>query len=565
MGSQTGAVQTVRDRVVAIPRWLPSFSSLAFLLPVVLLYWQLGGPSSLLTDPSTGVHVRTGDWILAHHAVRHHDLFSFSLGNKRWCDWEWLSDAVFSILHRWHGLPAVAAFSVVLLCFTSLLVYRAARLAAGRTVAFGVSCLVMATSTIHWLARPHLFTWLLLALFCRVLQKAETQESGKWLLTFPVLMILWVNLHPGFVASLLVLCLYCGGSTLEVFKNRDAKERLNAIRRVRCSGWALAACALATLVNPYGLHLHQHIASYLLSSSSVTAHVAEWLPPDFRNPRLHWFELYLPVAGAAALWHGTRRRFRWCFLMLGFLHLALVSVRNVPLFAIVSAAPVAWAAEEWLSQGEWRRHLREAEVVLAFRRARIGDVFIYAFACAALAGILCMKPLGFGPRASLPVEAIENLPAGRLFTTDRWADYLIYTQPDCKVFFDGRNDFYGPDFVKDYLTVMRAEPGWQRIMERYALTVALVPTGSAITAALSTSGDWRMVYHDSIASVFVKKAPVGGVDASLKCPQPRNMIISLPRGGNGRRFSRGSRTSRSLPALRRARPRCLAGIRPKAH
>ena len=404
MESQAGAVQTVRDRVVAIPRWLPSFSSLAFLLPVVLLYWQLGGPSSLLTDPSTGVHVRAGDWILAHHEIPRHDLFSFSLGNKHWCDWEWLSDAVFSILHRWHGLPAVAAFSLVLLCFTSVLIYRAARLAAGRTVAFGVTCLVMATTTIHWFARPHLFTWLLLALFYRALQKAETQERGRWLLALPALMVLWANVHPGFVAGLLVMSLWCGGAALEAFTSRDTKERLNAVRRVRCSGWALAACALATRVNPYGLHLHHHVASYL--RSSVTAHVAEWLPPDFRNPHLDWFELFLPLASAAALWHGAKRRFRWCLLMLGFLHLALVSVRNVPLFAIVSAAPVAWAAEEWLSQGEWERLLRQAEVALASRRSALGNAFIYGLACAALAAIVCVNPLGLGPRASLPVEAI---------------------------------------------------------------------------------------------------------------------------------------------------------------
>ena len=221
-----------------------------------------------------------------------------------------------------------------------------------------------------------------------------------------VLTILWVNLHPGFVAGLLVLCLYCGGSALEVFKNRDAKERLIALRRVRFGGKAFAACALATLVNPYLFHLDQHIASYLLSSSSVTAHVAEWLPPDFRNPRLNWFEMFLPVASAAALWHGAKRRFRWCMLMLGFLHLALVSVRNVPLFAIVSAAPVAWAAEEWLSQGEWERLLRQAEVALASRRSALGNAFIYGLACAALAAIVCVNPLGLGPRASLPVEAI---------------------------------------------------------------------------------------------------------------------------------------------------------------
>jgi len=55
MESQAGVVQTARDRVVAIPGWLPSLSSLAFLLPVVLLYWQLDGPSMLLENRLPGL------------------------------------------------------------------------------------------------------------------------------------------------------------------------------------------------------------------------------------------------------------------------------------------------------------------------------------------------------------------------------------------------------------------------------------------------------------------------------------------------------------------------------
>src|SRR5690348_9422577 len=46
--------------------WIPSVTSVALAVPLVLLYWQLGTPSALLTDPNTGVHVRTGEWTLTH-------------------------------------------------------------------------------------------------------------------------------------------------------------------------------------------------------------------------------------------------------------------------------------------------------------------------------------------------------------------------------------------------------------------------------------------------------------------------------------------------------------------
>src|SRR5205809_400617 len=170
-------------------RRLPSLASLAFWLPVALLYWQLGGPAAMLADPNTGVHVRAGEWILRHHAIPRQDPFSFTLAGRAWCDWEWLSDLIYAGLYRMHGLGAIAAFHLALLCLTSLTLYRTARLRVGGTMAFAVTCLVMATTTIHWLARPHLFTWLFLGLFSFLLERADITGEHRLLLTLSVLMI----------------------------------------------------------------------------------------------------------------------------------------------------------------------------------------------------------------------------------------------------------------------------------------------------------------------------------------------------------------------------------------
>jgi hypothetical protein len=93
-------------------RRLPSLTVVMFVLPVVLVYWQVSGPSGLLADASTAVHVRAGQWILTHHAVPRHDLFSYTLPHKPWCDWEWGSDAIFALVYRLHGLSAVAGFAL---------------------------------------------------------------------------------------------------------------------------------------------------------------------------------------------------------------------------------------------------------------------------------------------------------------------------------------------------------------------------------------------------------------------------------------------------------------------
>jgi hypothetical protein len=485
-------------------RRLPSLTSLAFTLPVVLLYWQLGGPAAMLADPNTGVHVRAGEWILTHHAIPRQEPFSFTLASGAWCDWEWLSDVIYARLYRVHGLGAIVAFHLALLCLTSLTVYRTARLRVGETIAFGVTCLVMATTTIHWLARPHLLTWLFLGVFSFLVERADITGEHRLLLTLPVLMILWANLHPGFVAGPLILGAWCASVLLRCYLFGDSEDRLRHRSQALWLCLTLAVCLGATFANPYAAHLHEHILTYLFSSRTVTAHVVEWLPPDSHNPRLDWFELLLPLAAGAALWQGGRGHLAHCALVLGWMHTALASVRNVPLFAIVSAAPLAASAARLLRCSNFGLKLGAAEIALALRRSNALTVATYTLGLAALVGIFMRGAATFGPPSSLPIEAARHLPAGRLFTTDRWADYLIYTQPGRSVFFDCRNDVYGSEAVEDYLTVMRATPGWKSVIEKCSLSVALVPKRSAISAALSESRDWKLFYQDSVAAAFIR-------------------------------------------------------------
>jgi hypothetical protein len=267
--AEAEVMESDRARIGGL-RWLPSLTSVAFVVPLLLLYWQAGGPSTLLADPDTVLHIRTGDWIVAHRHVPRQDWYSFTIAGKPWCDWEWLSDVLFSILHRCGGLGAITAFSFLILCLTSVIVYCTARLHARRTVALAVTYIVMATTTIHWLARPHLLTWMLVALFCRLLDDSEFDElSRRWLL-LPLLMALWTNLHGGFTAGLMVVASYVTGSAARAVLARCEEDKAPYRQRVRGHTALIVACLAATLINPYFTGLHRHVASYLFGAVSVT-------------------------------------------------------------------------------------------------------------------------------------------------------------------------------------------------------------------------------------------------------------------------------------------------------
>src|SRR5690242_14478705 len=90
-----------------ILRLMPSMTDIAFLLPLVLLFVGLAGVQTMLGDCDTGWHVRTGQWILAHHQVPRQDMFSFTMAGQPWYAWEWLWEACFAWVFQGWGLGGV--------------------------------------------------------------------------------------------------------------------------------------------------------------------------------------------------------------------------------------------------------------------------------------------------------------------------------------------------------------------------------------------------------------------------------------------------------------------------
>src|ERR1700733_1977579 len=148
---------TTKAQSVAV-RFLPSLTDVAFIVPLIFQFNQLGGAPSLLADGDTGWHLRTGEWIMAHGQVPQQDLFSYTQSGKAWYAWEWLWDVCFGFLNQHFGLAAVVTLSMLLICCTSAMLYRLVlRKCSNPIIAIAVTFLAAAGASIHWLARPHLF------------------------------------------------------------------------------------------------------------------------------------------------------------------------------------------------------------------------------------------------------------------------------------------------------------------------------------------------------------------------------------------------------------------------
>jgi hypothetical protein len=505
----------------AIAHLLPSLTDLAFVFPLLLLFTRLGGARFLLGDGDTGWHIRTGEWILRNHQVPRFDMFSFSRPGAPWFAWEWLWDVTFAILHRSWGLAGVVLASILVICCTSVALFRLIRRKCDNgLVAIAVTLLATGGCSVHWLARPHLFSLLFFTLTLHITDRAAEGRVRLLYWLIP-LTLLWTNVHGGFFIMFLVLGCYIASDLLNAAIEKDAWRRRDFLASTKPWIACGLGCLAVTFANPYGWGLHKHIIQYL-SDPYQLRHISEFQAVNFHSPATPYFEPLMGLAVLAALWDLRGRRFADVFLSLGWLHLALIAGRNLPMFAVAASPVVARAAvaaidaaresrlSGWvncLASGFWT-------ITAGFERTdRVGRAHLAGVLPLAFAAALLLAPRPASARftstydpAAYPEGALPALlsPETRhIFADDEWGDYLIYhLYPAKQVFIDGRSDFYGDDFGQSYLDLLNVKTGWTKTLAKYDIDTIVLSPGLSLTSTLKISPEWRVVYDDGVAVVF---------------------------------------------------------------
>jgi len=511
--------------------WIPSLSDIVFASVMGWLFLAGPGAVALLADGDTGWHIRTGEYILASKTFPKQDLFSFSRPGDAWFAWEWLSDVAFALAHKAAGLTGVVLVAGAAIAATSVVMFRY-MLWQGSNVLAAILLMLVASSasTIHWLARPHIFTWLLFAVSLWALE-ADRRKPTRWVWALFPLTALWTNLHGGFAALVATAGIYAAGAAIEALWTPAAGRDWSRVRR-----YALltAGVAAATLVSPYGYRLHQHIFAYL-RSDFILNHVMEFQSPTFRGEGMGHYE-FLLFAGLACIPLLLKRRdATTALLVAAWAHASLTSARHVLLFVLVAAPVVARELTSLIEQAAERGSgwLATLQAIAAdYGAGRTGPSRGGAFgwlvpASVAVVAVTLFVGAGRSERwraefsdRRFPVKACaaQDLAGRRIFTSDQWADYLIYRYyPQVKVFLDGRSDFYGAELGEQYLRARNSHHEWESIFARHNFDLALLPADWPLATTIKSHRDWRVTYDDGKALVVERV----GRPATEKASAPR--------------------------------------------
>jgi hypothetical protein len=519
-------------------RWLlPSAADLVFLALLGLLAFT-NLSVRLLGDGGIGWHIRTGQLIIAHHAaVPRTDPFSSSMSGKPWFAWEWYYDVIVGGLDSSAGLNAVVLFTSLIIATTFAWTFRQlVRRGTNVVVAVILILLAASASMIHFLARPHVISWLLTLIWLVYLEStsghfpfprshSESRRLGL-LSLLPFSMVLWVNLHGGFLLGFALLAIYWFSAVWEWFslkENRfdEALRKLRAGRRLRALTITGILSAAATLVNPYGYHLHVHIYHYL-TDRFLMDHIDEFQSPNFHGVAQKCFAvlLLLALVGLALRSRSAIDRridLSQILLILFAVYSGLYASRNIPiasLFLILVSGP--WLSDAMLTlvrRFSAANFLQRMQAVESRLQGHLWPLAAIALSCwiAAHGGALGRSHLmnAHFSAQRFPVAAVDYLQAhpgqSAVLTPDYWGGYLIHRlYPQVKVVIDDRHDFYGDQLLKSYLKMIHVEPGWSDFLTQQDVRCVLVPKGSALANILFETSGWQPIYRDDAAVVFTQ-------------------------------------------------------------
>lgn len=474
-------------KLTRFARFLPGPADAVFGFVLALLL--IGGRHGLLNDPGTPWHLQLGREILASGCVPHSDTLTFTRNGAPWVDQSWAFDALLALLvDRWGWSAAIGLAAIGLAWLYRTMVRDLIRDGISPVVAVLVSVFAVCIGAIHFLLRPHLFTFGFVYLTLRACQ-AQHLRGGWSVLKVTIYTAILANLHGGFVALPVIVATAGLGHALA--GEWDAVRRRNTARF--CLTF-VASCA-AALANPYGFGLYRHVAG-LLYSSGVTQLIIEYQPPHFGTAEAQIFEwvilamIGLPVVSARRL-----DRYQLCHVLV-WLHLALGSIRNAPLFALVAAPGLATLIDglPLTIRDAWKRPARPA--------------IFAAFATSSVI-LLVMSGLTLGgfDLKRWPIRALETLnqqpPELRLFHEQDWGGLIAAEcRPERRSYLDDRFELFGKDAILEYVDVLSGGPAWDTVRARDRIDMVWLRPERGLAKRLLRESDWRIVHRDKVSILF---------------------------------------------------------------
>jgi hypothetical protein len=446
-------------------------------------------------------HLSTGQWILEHGGIPKEDPFTITavegLDISFVLSAFWLCQSVYAALHGLFGLWGIIALKALTF---SLVFFAITRLNGGSLLAYIAVLPAVYIATFYDESRPQTFSFLFFVLTLCLLERGrsaykEERKTPRSLFALPGLMLVWANVHPGFVIGDVLV----GAYLVEAIITR----RRRAMGFVLLGAFSLAISAL----NPNGLEAvvltTRMLETSIAGAPAIHEHLSAREFAEFTGQRSFYPALIALIAAGFASFAPRWRRPDVLHLLV-FTALAYLSVKTFRVgvfFAIAGATIIGQNLSGLRTPGALRKPLAKWFAAVALMAAIF---FLLA------PRTIFKKPLtgeGIFPDKAAAFMKLKALPPN-IYHPYEWGGYLIWRlYPEYRVFIDSR----GVVPTTEYKTVLDARPGWEGILDSYGVNTVLywpllpyrgnVPP---IVFELQKDRGWSPVYWDTRSVIFVR-------------------------------------------------------------
>lgn len=486
-------------------------SPLFWLFAALMLVFMLCYSFRPLSDPDFWWHLKSGEQMWQAKGLLQNDIFTYTGDGQT----TWREILILKSYWLWqllaYGLYALAGFNgvfVLNLMVLVLMVSVLTRLMQIQKVSLGVavSLLTLAfllLSYTYALERPQVVSFLFAAILIGLLSRLRDGDRLNWLL--PLLMLLWANMHGGFIVGGILLILFAAAAVLVYRSNPQL------LRHVLL--W-VSISLLASLLNPAGALAYLSIFEFyntqlMMTISEYRSTFSVFMLGEYYVAIL-WF-----LVGCYGLGLWFSRRIYWPEIVMAlFLSwFSVMHLRNAGFFSLAMLPAVGFGLQQGLNQlpGKLRLVLAWLFVLLSlFGLGYRGWDFYQE-------RVTQGEVSPFYPSGVVEFLSYSGL-RGYMFNSYAFGGYLQWRlYPQQQVFIDGRG--MEPQVYEDWRLISSAslEKGaagqnkYEELLAHYKIDYVVHPLAHLWTGRITplvkfllNKPEWYPVYLDAQSYVLVR-------------------------------------------------------------
>ena len=434
----------------------------------------------LRSDPDALWHFSAGKYMVDHHQILTHDVFSWYLAGKYWMSHEWLFEVIIYLYYSIFSDKYLIIFSLVNVLGLLLLIYYTNKDDIIKNKVFSLFWLTFSIIIGPYIVgRPQLISYILLALTIYLLKDLYDNKDSKKIYFLPLIGIIWSNVHGGSSNLIYIYTFIFMICSLFNFKFSKLEATRKSKKQILTYLIIGLLCMLTININPHGFKMFLYPYQNLNDSFMVN-NITEWRATSLAITADLFYVGFVFFIFMVMLLSKKKIRLLDFIIFLSVVFLGFRSVR----FWAYTYIIMSYFIYYYIPKRKDDPGTQEIIMLIS-----IGLLIVFGLSYKNI--YKNTHKLNISEKM---INRIKYEKPKRLYNVYDLGGELIYN--DIKVFIDGRADLYSKYNFMDAVNISRLGGDFKERIKYYNFDYLLVNSDFQLQYYLNNSDEFELIYSD---------------------------------------------------------------------